>query len=161
MDKELINSEMEKVEEYYYEDLDKDMEELDNKTFQNRTKALATMMDQKNKEDSIALENRKLDFEIEQSKLQLELEKQKLEVEKQKNEFEIKNEKKKFWLNVGKLVIAVGSCIASVLYGIWSLVAGMKFEETNSWRTSTGKRSEQLTKNVRQDIDNMKKLNID
>lgn len=163
MDDLKLNEEMTEVEEYYWDE-EEELEKINTKNFDKKTKALELLLKQRNQTAQIELESRKLDFEIEQAKAQNELESRKLDVQQKTNEIEetkasneAKAAKKDFWLGVVKVASIVLGTIASVFFGIWSLVTTMKFEETGSVRTSAGKAALTIAKGTMAKLDNVSK----
>lgn len=94
----------------------------------------------------IELDAKRLELEREQAKTQadqeakrIELEAQKIANDKAKADADIKEQKKSFWLGVAKVAVILLGTIAGIGLTIWSVVVGMKFEETGSVRSSVGK----------------------
>lgn len=94
----------------------------------------------------IELDGQRLELEKEQAKTQadqeakrIELEAQKIANDKAKADADIKEQKKSFWLGVAKIAVIALGTIAGIGLTIWSVVVGMKFEETGSVRSSVGK----------------------
>lgn len=94
----------------------------------------------------IELDAKRLELEREQAKTQadqeakrIELEAQKIANDKAKADADIKEQKKSFWLGVAKIAVILLGTIAGIGLTIWSVVVGMKFEETGSVRSSVGK----------------------
>lgn len=94
----------------------------------------------------IELDAKRLELEREQAKTQadqeakrIELEAQKIANDKAKADADIKEQKKTFWLGVAKVAVILLGTIAGIGLTIWSVVVGMKFEETGSVRSSVGK----------------------
>lgn len=150
--------------EAFYWDEEEELEKVNNKNFEKKTKALELLLKQQNQKAQNELEAKRLDFEIEQSKVQNELESKKLEVQQETNrienvktEQEAKAAKKDFWLGVIKVAAAVIGTIASVIFGVWSLVTTMKFEETGCVRTAAGKAALNLAKGTMNKLDNVSK----
>lgn len=94
----------------------------------------------------IELDAKRLELEREQAKTQadqeakrIELEAQKIANDKAKADADVKEQKKTFWLGVAKVAVILLGTIAGIGLTIWSVVVGMKFEETGSVRSSVGK----------------------
>jgi len=94
----------------------------------------------------VELDAKRLELEREQAKTQadqeakrIELEAQKIANDKAKADADIKEQKKSFWLGVAKVAVILLGTIAGIGLTIWSVVVGMKFEETGSVRSSVGK----------------------
>jgi len=94
----------------------------------------------------VELDAKRLELEREQAKTQadqeakrIELEAQKIANDKAKADADIKEQKKTFWLGVAKVAVILLGTIAGIGLTIWSVVVGMKFEETGSVRSSVGK----------------------
>lgn len=163
MEEMMMEEQISDVETYYWDESE-DEERINNKNFEKKTKALELLLKQQNQKTQNELEAKRLDFEIEQSKVQNELESKKLEVQQETNrienlktEQEAKTAKKDFWLGVIKVAAAVIGTIASVIFGVWSLVTTMKFEETGCVRTAAGKAALNLAKGTMSKLDNVSK----
>lgn len=103
--------------------------------------------------DNLDIEKQKLEVERQRNQAQHEIDKQKIETEKEKNRIEqqrvenekaateatIKDQKKAFWTKIAEIVVAVLGTVAGIFLTIWMVVSTMKFEETNTARTSVGK----------------------
>lgn len=162
MTEEILEQQTGELEEYYYDELDSDLKELDNKAFTNRTKAIELLLKAKTQAEQLALDSKKLDFEIESAKQaaaveaeKLELEKQKVEIAKQQAEDELKKSKKEFWLNVAKVGVGVAGAAASIGLTVWATVTTMKFEETGSLRTAAGKLAQGIAKGACSKLDKL------
>ena len=171
MEQEIMDQESQKLEEYYWDQTEADLDNGDNKNFTNRVKAFDSMLKAKNQEAQIALDSKKLEFEIEQAKetavreqqkINIELEKikadalreqQRMAIEEQKINIELQKiaagqcqlefEKKKSkrdgifgWVKAGLGFLAA---LISALFGLKIHRESMRFEETGSYTTATGK----------------------
>lgn len=162
MDNEVLEQQTTELEEFYYDDLETDLRELDNRAFNNRTKAIELLLKAKTQSEQLKLDSKKLDFEIESAKQaaaveaeKLEIEKQKVEIAKQQAADEAKKSKKEFWLGVAKIGVGVAGAAASIGLTVWATVTTMKFEETGSLRTSAGKLAQGLAKGACAKLDKL------
>ena len=94
----------------------------------------------------VELEGQRLELEKEQAKVQAEQEAKRIELEaekiandKAKAEADIREQKRGFWLGIAKIAVIVLGTVAGIGLTIWTVVVGMKFEETGSVRSSVGK----------------------
>lgn len=155
MENEVLEQQTGELEEYYYEELDTDLKELDNKAFTNRTKAIELLLKAKTQAEQLKLDSKKLDFEIESAKQAAEIEKQKVEIAKQAAADEAKKAKKEFWLGVAKIGVGAVGAAASIGLTVWATVTTMKFEETGSLRTAAGKLAQGLAKGACAKLDKL------
>lgn len=136
---EVLNEQVEELRVDFIDNLDELQAEQNTKEFGNRCKAVETLLKVSNQSKQIELDSKRLDFEIEQAKQQHELEQQRLELDKNVAEVDKKDKKKTFWLGVAKIAVCVLGTVAGIGLTIWSVVVGMKFEETGDYRSSVSK----------------------
>lgn len=146
MDNEVIQEQVEKIEEYYVENLDELIEQEDAKKFDKRCRGLEAILNAKAAADRAETEKAKADAEIEKGKVMTKLEQDKveidrlrLELEQKKAELEMKVAKGEVRLGTAKLALMAAGIVASIAVSIWGVIVTMKFEEYGSLVSSCGK----------------------
>lgn len=139
-----LEQEIAKVEDYFVDDLDELIANENNKQFNNRCKALATLMEAQNQSEQIKLDQKKTNWEIDKEKKQLELDERRVVNEEIIAKGTVKDQKKTWWLNLVKTVFYAIGIIAGIFLTIWTTNSSMMFEETGSFRASVSKFAQQF-----------------
>lgn len=160
MEEQIINEQVEKIEEYYVDNLDELLEQEDAKKFDRRCRGLEAVLNAKAAADRAKTEQIKAEAEIEKGKKltkleedRVEIDRLRLEMEQKKAELDAKVAKGEVKLGWAKLGLMVAGIVASIGVSIWSVIATMKFEEYGSVVSSCGKLAQGLCKGTISKID--------
>lgn len=170
-DENPVEQEVASEDEYY---LPEDEEETDEKQPVDKKLELA-LLKEKNKAAQLELERERFNFEKETARQKYELEEKKLESEIQLEERKIatsektneltekqitsdeKKAKRERILSYIKIGFGAAGVIASSAIGMHKFHQAMKFEETGSFRTATGKDAMQEVKEDQKDLKSLDK----
>jgi len=170
-DEQPVEQEVESEDEYY---LPEDEEGTDEKQPVDKKLELA-LLKEKNKAAQLELEKERFEFEKTSAEKKHELEEKKLESETQLEErkiaasekandvaekqveADIKKAKRERILSYIKIGFGAAGVIASSAIGMHKFHQAMKFEETGSFRTATGKDAMQEVKEDQKDLKSLDK----